>query len=327
MLAFLGGPFAHGLRLRPLVVAECAGALFLMTLLGVLVYLWRNRSDKRLLARALPWLVLTGIALANGALVTIGRLGLGINDAALPSRYMPFSTALPIGLLFLVTLAFDHWRSRAPSTAALHAGVGLGAIAGSFALLHFAGSIATTDLAQHTKRLRLSEKATVLCSSVVDDPGALATYVHPNFPQLREVIRAMDRLGYLRPRALESPSIRDIAPTIAPANSNAFGEVEEAATLGAGRARMAGWAVLRAKRRPADLVLLTYDDPNGEPIIFALAPVAVERPDVASELQNTLYRFSGWDHTFRIHPSMSGEFNIRAWAFDAEERAAYPLME
>lgn len=90
---------------------------------------------------------------------------------------------------------------------------------------------------------------------------------------------------------------------------------------------MAGWAVLRAKRRPADLVLLTYDDANGEPTIFALAPVGAERPDIAAELQSPDYRFSGWNHTFRIHPSMSGEFNIRAWAFDAELRAAYPLAE
>ena len=84
-----------------------------------------------------------------------------------------------------------------------------------------------------------------------------------------------------------------------------------------------GWAILPEKGEPADRVIITYGDNNS---IVAVAPVDVERPDVAKNLQQPAYENSGWNATFDSSSLPPGEeVVLKAWAYDSTSKEATQL--
>ncbi len=80
------------------------------------------------------------------------------------------------------------------------------------------------------------------------------------------------------------------------------------------------------KERPADAVLLTYEDADGEPTIFAVTgSKRPNRRDVADAMESRFYRFSGWQETFSQSALPSGSTRVSAWAFDADAGKAFEL--
>jgi hypothetical protein len=291
--AYLGRAFAQGTVFDTAAVAQVAGAALVLTFGVVVVYLWRWRRDSTLLSQALPWLMLSLGALVNAALAMLGRLGFGVAQA-LSTHYIIFSVLLPIGLLFLVPLIYKHWSQVTPAPQKAGAvGIALGSFATVFFMLNVPPSLkelGNWNLAQH---VRLTTKALVLSIHVGDVPELLSRYVHVNFHPIRKQANCVDRLGYLHPGLLRSKDMRQIAGTAAPSEA-IFGEIQQAGKAGEGQFGMRGWAILPDRLRAADAVLLTYNDTNGVPIIFALAEVALLRTDVAAAFKNPDYQVSGW---------------------------------
>lgn len=83
-----------------------------------------------------------------------------------------------------------------------------------------------------------------------------------------------------------------------------------------------GWAILAHKGRPADNVLITYGDNN---TVVAVAPVNVERPDVAKNLSNSAFANSGWNINFDVSTLSQGTVMLKAWAYDSETQEATQL--
>ncbi|OKH25341.1 hypothetical protein [Chroogloeocystis siderophila] len=83
-----------------------------------------------------------------------------------------------------------------------------------------------------------------------------------------------------------------------------------------------GWAILTNKGRPADNVIITYGDNNA---VVAVAPVNVERPDVAKVLNNSAFANSGWNINFDASTLPEGSLMLKAWAYDSEAREATQL--
>lgn len=83
-----------------------------------------------------------------------------------------------------------------------------------------------------------------------------------------------------------------------------------------------GWAILTNKGRPADNVIITYGDNNA---VVAVAPVNVERPDVAKVLNNSAFTNSGWNISFDASTLPEGSLMLKAWAYDSEAREATQL--
>jgi hypothetical protein len=202
--------------------------------------------------------------------------------------------------------------------------MGLSSLTAALALVFVVGSLAITRFWPEVQHSRLSEKAIILCSGIVNDDEAIATYIHPD-PATKNRIKLVDSLGYLRPGILHTNIIRPIAAPAA-AEPNRFGEIQQSGKPGEGQFGMIGWAILPEKQRIADAVLLTYDDPKGEPIIFALAQVGISRPEVANALHQADYERAGWGKAFNMSLLPAGSRTLRAWAFDAEECRAYPLQ-
>jgi hypothetical protein len=323
LLAYLGNPFSQGTMLSVTVLAQITGFILVAALVTAALFLWRWRRDKTLIAQTLPWFILSFVALFNGTLVTIGRLGFGI-DSALPPRYMPFCLTLPIALLFLIPAIFRHWTAREP----LHKfrlGMGVSALASTLLVIHLLGVSVCEENWKLRYHLWLTTKAEVELIDVVDDPDAISNYIHPKVELVKSEANALDSFGYLRPGILHSNAIDPIAAPL-PAEPSKYGQIQQAGKPAEGQFGLMGWAILPDKSRIADVVLLTYDDPKGDSTIFAVAQVGSPSPEVASNLGQPNYDRAGWGKVFNISLLPPGVNAIRAWAFDAEICRAYPLQ-
>lgn len=319
-LTYLGAPFSFGTAFDPMVIAQGAGAMLLLLLAGCLAYLCRWRRNLPLITRALPWVALTGIALANAALTTVGRFGFGL-QAALPSRYVSFAVLLPIGLLFTVALLVQHWRAQLQPTGRLRLIIACAATCTAFALLLFASTFRSLDRWRMFQHHVLSGKAALLFVNVLDDPDAITRYVHWSHWTMKEWTAKLERGGYLNPRALQSADISAITAE----SSDETGAIERFVRTPAGNLGASGWAILPDAHRAADSVLLTYENENNRPIVFARVNVIAARGDVSERLRDGAYTWSGWSHEWKPEQLPEGARRITAWAFDAEKCRAFAI--
>jgi hypothetical protein len=321
ILAYLGTPFSGAAPNASSVALGASGAL-LFLFAACLLYLWRSWRDRTLLAHSLPWVSLAAWALVNAFLTMIGRLGFGSIAATLP-RYVSFAIMLPIGLLFLVPIIFRHWRDHS-DVGPNHARVGwsLAILATALSLLVVNGAIKSLESWPRFRHSRLTGKALLLLINVVDEPQALVRCVHWDSPSLKGWANTLDRLGYLRPGLVRSRHIRDIAYGSEPGT---MGEFEEIRRNSDGAFTAIGWAILPGSHRTADAVLLTYDDPEGDPIIFALAEVKSTRADLSERLNDQAYFRSGWAKPLKAGQIPASAHLIRAWSFDAENCRAFQV--
>jgi hypothetical protein len=323
-LAYLGSPFAHGTALPATAVAPVAGLLLLATLGLTTAYCWRHRRDARLLGSSLPWLVLTLVALSNAGLTALGRQQFGVTQA-LDSRYLAFSLTMPVAELFLTALIFSHWSAREPGSRKLTGWrMGAGCLIALLLFSHTVGSVASINTWRATQLHRLRTKALVLTVDAVRDPQILPR-IHAVVEPLPARIQMLNRLGYLRPPLIQTTNVNEFA-VVAARGPGAYGNIDQAGRPAEGQYGLLGWAVLPDKHRPADGVLLTYTEAQGQPILFALADMGVARSDVAGALKDPAYSQSGWVKAFDLSRLPPNAGKLRAWAFDAETAKAYPLQ-
>jgi hypothetical protein len=319
ILAYLGNPFSSGTEIDHQLLAQVTGAILLAALAAVATYVWRWRKDRALVAQTLPWMALSSITLCNAVLTMFGRLGYGIGGA-LQSRYISFSVLLPIALLFLGTRIQHHCQNRNAATAdklRLSFAVGTGA----FALLFFLGSAQSLGMWPLFQHDRLTAKAVLALRGLVDEPAAIARYLH-RVPGVREWADMAESLGYVRPARLTSPHLREIA---APNGGMKMGELQRIGKGNDGRMGLSGWAILPLKQRIADSVILAYDKGDGDPIIVARGNVRLRQDDVATKLGDSIYRNSGWEIDWNRSDLPADAKQISVWAFDAESCRAYEI--
>lgn len=321
-LAYLGNPFCSGTAFEQASIAQIAGAALVIALLVSVIYLWSCRRDRSLLAHALPWLSLTTIALANAVLTTFGRFGFGMG-AAIQSRYVSFAIMLPIGLFFLVSLILRHWHERSPGDVLLaRATMGFTAFVTALALLLLGATIHSVQTWRGFQHNRLTGKAALLLVDVLAEPEALVGYVHWSHWTLKAWTENLDRHGYLRPHLVRSNRVREIASD---SDEDAMGEFNQLVRTPAGELVASGWAILLEGHRTADSVLLTYDNTEGEPIIFARVDVIYPRAEVSERLHDKAYDRCGWMKSWKAEGLPPEAHRVSAWAFDAEKCRAFAI--
>ena len=323
-LAYLGSDFGFGTVFSTTAIAALAGALLLLLFAVCASYLIWQRHDRELISRALPWLMPPCFSLANAALTTLGRLGFGVGQA-LSSRYITFAVLLPMGLCFLVPLIYLHSRDHAGTPQGkIIVGMALTSIVTFLAMLHTFGSIISVEGWKELERTRLIGKTLVLFINIVDERAALGSYVHAIVDPLKERANLLDRLGYLRPPLVRSNRVREIADASSPGSAE-FGEIEQKGTAENGQWGMSGWAILPESGRSADGILITYDDPKGDPVIFELGDMGVPRKDLAAARNQPAYALCGWVKYFDDKKLPDGATVLKVWAFDAEKCRAYRI--
>ena len=324
VLVFLGSPFTFGTKLPPLSLGLGMGGLLVLLLLICAVYVWSKRYHRSLLGEALPWLMLSMVAVSAAVLTMIGRLGFGPNQAR-SSRYVTFAVMLPIALLALVPTVRSHWSRSFSARGQLVTKAVSFLLPIPFTLMACAGFLADLPLWPVIRQARLYGKALVSFINFVPEKEELARHVYPYDGTVGTAANALNRIGYLHPALFQSNLVRAVADP-ASSGSARFGQfqIQEGES---GQIRLGGQAFLPDKRGPADAVLITYDDAEGEPVICAI--VSLESP---RELRLRLAWDSSalpsrWKRFFSTDRLPEGQESLlKAWSYDADARRAYRLQ-
>jgi hypothetical protein len=325
LLAYFGSAFGWNIGYTPILIF---GGTWPLLFVCALLYLWRFRTDARLITQTLPWVMLGSYAVLNGVATMLGRIQFGASQATGP-RYITFAVMLPISLLFIWQRVYLHWRQGSVTRpqvqvfrTLLLACLGLGLAANLFC------SLAILNSWVYWHQARLISKALVEFVLITKEEsltnGAHLTY--GDFDRLREDARQMGELGYLRPAPVTDSSIAaftDLPFTPSPEHGYFDGIIQGKD----GQFYIYGWAVLPGEGRPADAVLLTYEDKDhpGIPLIYSITMTGLERGDVVQSTQEENYDLAGWLRPLTPGLLPPGPHVLRAWAFDFGENRAYPL--
>lgn len=310
-VAYLGGPLAAGRY--PLAVALVVGACALLLYALVCAYLFKHRSDETLVRRASVWLVLGAYSLLTGGLVTIGRVGFGVEHAT-TTRYTAFSLYLLVALVYLLPLVFEDAASRGYlSTRRLKQLKLAGALTAAVLLLAHVVifALVVRHSAANWRQRLLRAKACLLFIEIAPQEQCLAEGLYYDLEVLRERARSLERMGYLRPPLFKDRHVRALSAGESCAGGSFRLREAGGVYVAEGEARLP-----RQGGEPADAVLLAGGTKVEDQRVFALAELgAVGAREGAS-----------WHKTFStsILPS-APPTEVTAWAFDAEAGRAYRL--
>jgi hypothetical protein len=323
ILLFLGNLFSHGVPSPRVGIA--AGALLLLLFLIAGYYIWSKRSDHNLLEDALPWLMVAMVTITSAVLITLGRAGFGANQARV-SRYAPFAAMLPIALIALIPMVYTHWAPSTSTRIRRLVKASLTALLVVFSFLTCAGFLAGLPLWAINRQWRAYGKTLVLFINVVPETDALTRAVFPIAARVKEAATALNRIGYLRPPLMRSNLIANLANNSGSgAAVGSFQFIEEKS----GSFAAHGSAFLPAERRPADAVLITYDDAaaRGKPKICAIASIGDSGEVVPLRaVWDSSALSSTWMCQFPRNRLPQGQhYYLEAWAFNVDTLQAYRL--
>jgi hypothetical protein len=317
--AFLGAPLMTSNRL--IVISAGLGALVVILFLLSFLYAWKFAGPE-LRFFLIGWLMLGSYSFFTAIMVTVGRLGYGINQS-LSSRYITFSVYLLVSLVYLIPLIGGQVLKRI-KLVSLRSRSLLGAIAVSVLILvHVLNSAAAVRQMAWMKTRRLESKACLLFINVM--PHECLSEGFPELSVLKSRANALDELHFLKPALIKSNEINGIADT-AVAGNISYGRLE--ALSGSNGTFVAnGWAGLPNTKEAADAVLLTYQDEHqADPIIVAYAPMRVVQPS----FQGLFGYGPTFEWRWRTSISIDGAaiippISVSAWAFDATTGRAHKL--
>jgi hypothetical protein len=323
VLVFLGSPFTFGTNLPPLPLGVGMGGLLLLLLLTCAVIIWRNRGDRDLLADGLPWLMLGMVPVSSAVLTMIGRLGLGPTQAR-NSRYVIFAVMLPIALLVLAPMVRSHWSRSFSARGQLLTKAVSFLLLSPFILTACPGFLADLPAWAGIRQARLYRKALVSFINVVAEREELGRHLFPYHGRVETAANVLNRIGYLRPPLLQSNLVRNVADP-ASSGSPRFGEFQMSEQE-PGQIALGGKAFLPDKGGPADAVLITYDNAEGEPVICAIVSIENPREGRLRAAWDASALPSAWNRTLPIDRLPEGrQCLLKAWSYDAEACRAYRL--
>jgi len=322
VLQFLGGGLAYTLNHQPATAAIAFGLFQVGLLVISLGYLARRFGGRDFAAAVVPWSALALHSVASAFLAALGRVGFG-SSYALASRYVPFSLAFTIAVIALAALVLRDLGRRRGSRPSILAVAAL-LIAGYLVPYEFARENTLFYLRGYAANDRLGKSA-VLFSQAMDTSSVIKTRVFPPAPD--HVVRnaaALDDLKLLRPPLVRSnllnASEHEIADGIRVAG------LCESIVTGTETCRASGWALLKAKGRPADCVLISYELAGGDPTLFAISDSIEMRWDIARRSWPNDNLWAGWTVTFP-QAAVPPNAKLAFWAVDADEPRLYRLAE
>lgn len=322
LAAFLGSGLGGSGTENPLRVSIGVGtALLLGYGAGLAHFIFRCR-DRDYCARVVPWIALGAYSIGSGCLAALGRIEWGVAQA-LESRYIAFSLYLAIAIIALAALyAREFLRPERPKQRLAVLAVVVLLFAGCLMLQILSATASLPFFAIRSAAARLGQSGVLFCLAF-DTSSTIQAGNYPRPLFVQENANVLDRLHLLRTplvRVRELNKLRHAGAEEGPTSGWCDG-----LTTASNGARIAwGWAVLTARRRPADAVLLAYADLRGEWIAFALSDAVTQRPDVAATPGRREQLWSGWRAVFAPGATPAGA-EISAWAVDAREAKLYRL--
>lgn len=325
VVTFLGGPFAHTSKFSALGMGQIFGLAMLGMYLGAGGYFVYFRDRRELRDRMLVWFMVGGYAIFSACIAGRFRAGSG-SAGALVSRYSSYAIYLPVSLVILVWLILEDLHLRHPKWDEFWSALPKGLV-GALVLVHYLSlSSALVDAATIGRVSRQAKGAFLYAGIFPDSPG----FVRPisgDIARTRQEAIDLGGFGYLQPPLLGSRDAERIRATDADEISSVEGRVDVFTYDESHRPIAGGWAIKRKTLEAVDSVFLTYDTAFGESRIFAVARLGANRGDVARQMRDPAYEWSGWVATLSFDdlPKDRSTFQITAWVLDADTGRAVPL--
>lgn len=329
-LSFSGSPLGLGnviflnapAGLRHVIAAAVAGTLVIGFFIILSVYISRRAGDLNLARQTIGWLMLGAYSVLTGAMITLGRLGFGL-EQSLSSRYTTFSLYLAVSLIYLVAITSEHCspESRFAGKKKL-------------ILLSLAGVLVLSQLLVYPVGIRqmsahratlLQGKACLLFINSVPEEECLSKKVYDiDFARLKERANTLDGLGLLRPGLIKNDVAQNIEGTGEPGRS--YGSFDTLTKAGRDVYVASGWAVSPDRSEPADAILLTYETGDGKSVVFALADTGDEKGFLRRLIKKDWHVDNArWEKKFALDNVRANPAIINAWSFDARTGKAYRL--
>jgi hypothetical protein len=324
VLAFLGGSLAYSFGDHA-AVATFFGGLQLVLYLLALVYTAQRIRDRAFLAKVLPWFALGLYSIGSAGLAALGRIGYGA-AYALSSRYVTFSLYLTVAVIALIAIIGREILLSRPANRSRVWLVVTSLILVITYLVPYKACAANTQffLRFLSRKDRLA-RAAVLFSASLDTSDVIKKTAFPNNADpVVQNAAALDRLKLIRPPLLQTNRLSAMPHEVADQKDTA-GSCESRTPVGGELFRATGWATLNAKGRPADSVLVAYQDPRDQEWIAVTISDSFEmRSDIMKRFRNLDQLWSGWSATFPRN-AFPPDARLSFWAVDADEPRLYQL--
>jgi hypothetical protein len=329
ILEFLGGGLAYSFNDHD-GVAIFFGALQLGLYLLALAYTARRLRDHVFLAKVVPWFTLGLYSIGSAGLAALGRIGFGASYA-LASRYVTFSIYLTVAVIPLFAIIGREIvlsRSSSGSCASRAWVLTTGLILAITYLIPYTASATNSlfFLRALSAKDRLARGA-VLFSAALDTSDVIKKTAYPNdaAPVVQNAA-ALDRLNLMRPPLIQTDRLGAMPHETAD-GKHVSGFCETVTTVSGQLCRVSGWAVLNAKGRPADCVLVAYQDPRRQEwIACAISDSFEMRADAVKRFRSMDQLWAGWTATFSRRAIPAGA-KLSFWAVDADEPMLYQLAD
>jgi hypothetical protein len=297
--------------------------LALLAFCGVyFLYCWR-RGAKELCRQMIVWFAVAGFGVGTAVLGAISRSGYG-QDQAVISRYVTFSIFLAVGLVNLAPIIYDDLRRRMGETWAIPFPAFLSAAIVTLQILGLPGALAADRQMQIE---RLKGKGLLLLVNVLPTSPYIVPLIYEDVPRLIDEANTLSKLGFIRPPLIAGNDVTMIQETDSNKMTNVLGHFDGVQRNDSGQAVASGWAVLAKEQRSADAVILTYETPGTDPIIFTAAGIGLPREDVVKSLGSQYIRNCGWAIEVKrdMFPADLKAVTIRAWTLDTDNAKATSL--
>ncbi|OZH51601.1 hypothetical protein AFK68_29900 [Hydrocoleum sp. CS-953] len=314
-LVFLGAP----LGFENLTVATIVGGLVFSSWMFLFWQFFRLvKTDFLLLHRLIVWLIIGIYAIISGAVTAVGRVGFGVGQALAP-RYTAFSLYLMVSLIYLLAIFWqlvsqNNTRKNLIRYSSL-------LLISVFLVLHINTTINAVDRMNDRRVILLQSKACLLMINVIHQDECLV--MKRSSEPLKKTANILDKLGFLQPGLIKSKNIQDIAQESK--SDLIYGYFDTVNQIDNQTYIANGWAILPERGEVADGVILTYENAEGEAIIFKLINQRMPRPSVREYFNNSTYLYSGWQKYFSVREIPQGTVKLKAWAFDTETGKAFLL--
>ena len=317
---FLGSALVCAGKNAPITTAAILGASGLLLFCGALYHAFSHRKNREFLRRTLPWFALGSYAIGSACLAAFGRVGFGTTQA-LQSRYGPFALYLFVALIGLAAVIHAESALERRPRARL---IWISAFLALGLLIPYAFCAAAGVAAMRAGSANnWLGRSAVLFSRAFDTGGTIKKTIYPSPAIVRRDAMVLDDLELIQPALIKTNNISSIHHWAADGR-NATGWCESITPSGSDMLVASGWAVLNAAGRPADGVVLTYEYPERNWILFAMSDGISARPDIAARMHNRDQFWSGWEATFPRSAFPPGA-RISAWAIDCEHATIYRL--
>jgi hypothetical protein len=321
VLEFLGGGLAYSFHGYD-AIATFFGALQLALYALALVWTAQRVRDRAFLAQVVPWLALGLYSIGSACLAALGRVAYGASYA-LASRYVPFSIYLTVAVIALVAIiGREKFPSGRPRKWILVTSLIL--IVTYLVPYKACASNSLFFLRALSRKDRLA-RAAVLFSGALDTSDVIKKTAYPDNadPVLQNAV-ALDRLKLIRP-AMPRMNRLSAIPHERADQKRASGFCEIVAPIGEEFYRASGWATLNGKGRPADCVLVAYQDPRDQEwVALAISDSFEMRADTVKRFRSMDQLWAGWTATFSRSAIPAGA-TLSFWAVDADEPRLYQL--